>query len=105
VQQLLGNLVVNAIDHGEPNAPVCIAVIGDQAGVRIEVSNSGPAIDAATLTEIFEPLKRGPTQKRHPGLGLGLYIVREIAKGHGGIAEARSDDRETVFSVRLPRKS
>ncbi|HLW12300.1 MAG TPA: ATP-binding protein, partial [Casimicrobiaceae bacterium] len=38
-----------------------------------------------------------------PGMGLGLYIVREVAKVHGGTAEARSDDRETVFTVRLPR--
>ena len=104
VQQLLGNLVVNAIHHGDPDAPVCVAVTGGEAGVRIEVSNSGPAIDAATLPQLFEPLKRGPTNERHAGLGLGLYIVREIAKSHGGTAEARSDDRETVFTALLPRR-
>lgn len=50
----------------------------------------------------FEPLKRGRAGGRHPGgLGLGLYIVREIARSHGGTVEARSDDRETVFTVRL----
>ena len=43
------------------------------------------------------------TKAWHRGLGLGLYIVRDIAKGHGGTAEARSDDRETVFTVRFPR--
>ena len=36
-------------------------------------------------------------------LGLGLYIAREVAKSHGGEIEARSDERETVFAVRLPR--
>jgi len=57
------------------------------------------------MDQLFEPLKRFTTKERDPaGLGLGLYIVREIAKGHGGAAEARSDDRETVFTVRLPRK-
>jgi signal transduction histidine kinase len=72
--------------------------------VRIEVSNRGPVIERETLAQLFEPLKRGTTNERHSGMGLGLYIVREIAKGHGGTAEARSDDHETVFTVRLPRK-
>jgi signal transduction histidine kinase len=103
VRQLLGNLVVNAIHHGVPHAPVRVAVVGGEADVRIDVSNSGPAIDRATLVQLFEPLKRGTANKRHAGSGLGLYIVREIAKGHGGTAEARSDDRETVFTVQLPR--
>ena len=103
VQQVLGNLVVNAINHGVPNGPVRVAVVGEMTDVRIEVSNSGPAIDGETLAQLFEPLQRGTANERHPGMGLGLYIVREIAKGHGGTAEARSDDRETVFTVRLPR--
>jgi len=103
VQQLLGNLVVNAIHYGVPDGPVRVAVVGRETDVHIEVSNNGPAIDGETLVELFEPLKRGTANKPHPGLGLGLYIVREIAKGHGGTAEARSDDRETVFAVRLPR--
>jgi signal transduction histidine kinase len=67
------------------------------------VSNSGPAIDGVTLVQLFEPLKRGTANERRPGMGLGLYIVREIAKAHGGTVEARSDDRETIFTVRLPR--
>jgi signal transduction histidine kinase len=104
VQQLLGNLVTNAIHHGVPDLSVRVAVVGEKTDVRIEVSNSGPAIDGETLMQLFEPLKRGAANGRHPGMGLGLYIVREIAKAHGGAAEARSDDRETVFTVRLPRR-
>lgn len=104
VQQLLGNLIVNAIHHGEPDAPVRVAVLGREADVRIEVSNDGPDIDAAVLMQMFEPLKRGTGNTGHAGLGLGLYIVREIAKGHGGTVEARSDDRGTVFTVLLPRR-
>ena len=104
VQQLVGNLVVNAINYGEAGSPVRIAVIGEEAHVRVEVGNRGPALDSETLVEMFEPLKRGSAGHRKPGLGLGLYIVREIAKGHGGTAEARSAGRETVFTVRLARR-
>jgi signal transduction histidine kinase len=103
VQQLLGNLVVNAIHYGVPDGPVRVALVGGDIDVCIEVSNSGPTIDRETLGQIFEPLTRGTANERHPGLGLGLYIVREIAKGHGGTAEAQSNNRETVFTVRLPR--
>jgi signal transduction histidine kinase len=103
VQQLIRNLVTNAIHHGVLDGTVRVAVVGEKTEVRIEVSNSGPAIDSDTLTQLFEPLKRGVGNDQHPGMGLGLYIVREIAKGHGGTAEARSDERETVFTVRLPR--
>jgi signal transduction histidine kinase len=104
VRQLLGNLITNAIHHGAPDLPVRVAVVGEKTDVRIEVSNSGPAIDRETLTQLFAPLKRGTANGPHQGMGLGLYIVREIAKGHGGDAEARSDERETVFTVRLPRR-
>jgi signal transduction histidine kinase len=107
LQQLLTNLVRNAIQYGEQNAPVQVKVSGDDAEVRIEVQNHGPVIPAAELGQLFEPLKRGSGQQYAPigdgNLGLGLYIVREIAKSHGGSVDARSKTSETVFTVRLPR--
>ena len=105
MQQLLSNLVVNAIHYGARNEEVRIAVRGEEADVCIEVANRGPLIDPATLSQIFEPLRRGMSRDDQSGLGLGLYIVREVAKAHGGTAEARSDAKETVFAVRLPRAS
>src|SRR5579864_1567356 len=64
VQQVLGNLVVNAINHGVPNGSVRVAVVGELTDVRIEVSNSGPAIDGETLAQLFEPLQRGTANER-----------------------------------------
>ena len=79
------------------------------ADVTFDVRNNGPAIDRETLTTIFDPLTRGlgqVEQERASGnLGLGLYIAKEVAKGHGGEISARSDSMETVFSVRLPRRA
>lgn len=107
LQQLLGNLVRNAIKYGAPDAPVDVGLKGDAADVVLEVRNSGPVIEQSDLVQIFDPLRRGSdNENKHDtdgNLGLGLYIAREIAKGHGGSIEARSDKTETVFAVRLPR--
>ncbi|RZF31265.1 HAMP domain-containing histidine kinase [Paraburkholderia sp. UYCP14C] len=106
LQQVLGNLVLNAIKYGAPDAPVQVVVTADSAEVRFEVRNSGPAIERPTLERIFDPLSRGEggvNEKDDPGLGLGLYIASEIVKAHHGAIEARSDETGTVFAVRLPR--
>jgi signal transduction histidine kinase len=107
LQQLVANLVMNAIKYGAPDAPVRVVVTGDTAEVRLEVKNSGEAIDTLTLERIFDPLQRGPHHEpRHDAdsLGLGLYIVREITKAHGGEINVWSDETETAFTVRLPRR-
>lgn len=104
LQQLLRNLTSNALSYGAHDAPVCVALRGEEASVLIEVTNRGPELDTATLRTLFDPLTRGPTQgDEHGSLGLGLFIVREIARAHGGDVEVRSAQGETTFAVRLPR--
>ena len=107
LQRVLGNLVVNAIKYGVPDTPVHVAVTGEESYVRFQVRNTGPSIDQSTLNQMFEPLKRGPALENRSniddGLGLGLFIVREIVKAHGGEIIARSENQEIVFAVRLPR--
>jgi len=105
--RVLANLVVNAVKYGAPDAPIRVLIRREDADVCFEVRNTGSAIEESTLEELFEPLKRAP-EHRNPGadnsLGLGLYISREIAKAHGGDITARSENAETVFAVRLPRR-
>lgn len=106
LQQLLRNLVVNAIKYGSPTSPVRVALTGDSSQLSIAVKNLGPTIDQTTLDGLFEPLKRAPHHERSwtdTSLGLGLFIAREIAKAHRGHIEATSIDGETTFAVRLPR--
>lgn len=107
IQQMLGNLVGNAIKYGEPTAPVQVVITGGDREILIEVKNRGPAIPPSALYRIFEPLERGPGAQTQAGsqdgLGLGLYIAREIARAHGGEIQVRSDEAETVFTVGLPR--
>jgi signal transduction histidine kinase len=107
VQQALRNLVVNALRHGAADGPVAVSLRGEDAQVTLEVANSGPPLRPAALSQFFQPLKRVRAQddrEGREGLGLGLYIVREIARAHGGEVDVRSGGEETVFRLYLPRK-
>ena len=107
LQQMLGNLVLNAIRYGAPDTPVRVNVTGEEADVRIVVANNGVEIAPADIEQIFEPLRRGGDREEgceeESHLGLGLYIVREIVKAHGGEIDVRSEQGQTAFTVRLPR--
>jgi signal transduction histidine kinase len=107
--QLLGNLVVNALTYGDFSSPVRVVLNGRPAEVIFAVHNRGPKIEPATLSIIFNPLKRGVEHQEVSSaggsLGLGLFIAREIALAHGGKIVATSNDTESVFTVRLPRLS
>ncbi|MDB6132508.1 MAG: bphP [Verrucomicrobiales bacterium] len=108
LRQVLRNLLSNASAYGDPGEPVRVVVCGDENGVRLEVRNTGTPIEPAAVQDLFEPLRRAvPPEKRANGngLGLGLYIVREITRAHGGEVEVQSGGTETAFSVRLPRVS
>jgi signal transduction histidine kinase len=106
LKQLLRNLVSNAIQHGSPSTPVRVALGGEQADVRLEVTNTGPSIDPSALDQMFDPIKRVPPADdgRTERLGLGLFIVREIVAAHMGEVEVHSEKGETTFAVRLPRR-
>lgn len=105
LQQLLSNLVLNAIRYGAKDTPIRVVATGGDADVCLEVRNSGTAIDRLTMERMFDPLKRGEQRDKSPdGLGLGLYIANEIAKAHHGSISARSDQSETTFEVHLPRR-
>lgn len=108
MQQLLSNLIMNALTHGALDAPVDVELTSDPKEVRIKVMNRGPAIDSADLAEIFQPLKRAAVSHDKPlkdsGLGLGLFIASEVAKGHGGRIEVESIAAGTTFTACLPRR-
>jgi signal transduction histidine kinase len=108
IDQLLSNLVGNAIKYGGETTAVEIAVLEPPNGgaVQIEVRDDGPGIPADKLAVIFEPFERvdqpGPSGGKK-GLGLGLSIAREIALLHGGAIWVDSQvGRGTTFHVRLP---
>jgi len=103
--QLLANLLANAVQHGHPDGPVSLRVRRDDRGVVAEVHNEGPPIPAHMRHQIFDPLMRVPrlgAEKRRTGLGLGLYIARQIATAHQGTLTVVSSETGTTFILWLP---
>ena len=107
--QAIANLVSNAVTHGHD--PIVVEPCDRGNEISIEVRNRGE-IPASALRHLFEPFadpvsgegraERSDSAQRH-GLGLGLYIVREIVAAHGGGVEAQSRNGETIFRMILPR--
>lgn len=110
IAQVISNLIGNAVQHGASDQAIIVAAGFDNEEIVLTVNNQGPVIQQELQQSIFEPLVRfveadatEHTQKEN-SLGLGLYIVREVVKAHGGTVDVRSNPSEgTTFTVRLPR--
>lgn len=100
--QLLANLLSNALTHGDPAGPVRVRADTPPGAFRLSVTNRGPAIPPEVVGRLFEPFVRGAVQPAAKGLGLGLYIASEIARGHGGRLAVASADGETCFTFEMP---
>lgn len=105
LEQVLSNVLSNAVDHGEPDARIDVVLRGAGHAVGVEVVNRGE-MPPGMLEHVFEAFHRPPEKeaRRGSGLGLGLYIAREIVRGHGGTIEVRSRDGETRLRLELPRR-
>ena len=106
IREAVHNLVTNAAKYGQRAAPIDVALTGDARSVRIAVSNAGQPLSSDALHALFDPLRRGslPAHKgEHASLGLGLFLVREIAIAHGGDVAAHVDEGVTTFAIHLPR--
>ena len=98
IGQAMSNLVANALVHGEGDVTLDVGDRGD--AVRVTIHNEGTPIPESVRATLFEPFHRSTGGS---GLGLGLYIVREIARAHGGQVSVASDPTGTTFTMTLPR--
>jgi signal transduction histidine kinase len=112
ISQVLWNLLDNAVHHSDPVTPVTLEAAGQPDSVVIRVTSFGEPISPNSLHSIFEPMVRavqgpyGPASQAGSSLGLGLFIVREVVRGHGGTVKvASSREQGTVFTVELPKPS
>lgn len=108
IDQLLQNLIGNALQHGANQREVNIHLGGNVDNVSLTVHNFGTPIPEEAIGTIFDPLVRSADEELgqpSTSLGLGLFIVKEVVNAHGGTIEVSSSETDgTRFSVVLPRK-
>ncbi|WP_426142983.1 sensor histidine kinase [Pseudomonas sp. DWP3-1-2] len=109
INQLLQNLIGNALQHGAASREITIRITGEENNVELVVHNLGNPIAEDAIGSIFDPLVRSNTAE-HPSkgpttsLGLGLFIVKEVVNAHGGSITVTSNVNDgTTFTVVLPK--
>ena len=107
MEQVIANLIGNAIQHGEAGSPVTVTIKVVEGYALLSVHNAGLPIEGSAKAGLFNPLVRhlqgGVEYGAEAGLGLGLYIASAIVTAHQGSIEVESEaGRGTTFTVRLP---
>jgi signal transduction histidine kinase len=109
LDQLLQNLIGNALQHGANKRPVTLSITGGEEQVILAMHNYGEPIPEDALGTIFDPLVRSASEEiagRSTSLGLGLFIVREVVIAHQGTIKVSSNEADgTTFTVVLPKCS
>ena len=107
LRRALSNLLTNAVHHADPGTTIQIRLATDERCVLISIQNWGDDIPADHLPRIFDRFHRVDASRQSAGsggrAGLGLAIVRSIIDIHGGNISVTSQDRRTVFQVKLPK--
>jgi signal transduction histidine kinase len=102
LQQMVSNLVTNAVNFGD-GKPVRISVTSAQGKARLEVRDQGLGIDPDDQERVFQRFERAASSCNVKGLGLGLYIVREIVHAHGGTISVESAlGKGSTFTASMP---
>jgi signal transduction histidine kinase len=105
LRMVIANLIDNALKYSPGGARVTCTVEVDGPGVRVLVSDRGIGLDPGQVDQLFQPYSRlaRTDAPARPGLGLGLYLAREIARAHGGELDAwPNSDAGSTFRLTLP---
>ncbi|MEZ4450482.1 MAG: DUF4118 domain-containing protein [Nannocystaceae bacterium] len=105
IEQVLINLLDNALKYTPAGTPIEVRVRADPEGTRFEILDRGPGVPASERLRLFDKLYRGAEVGEVAGAGLGLAIARAVALAHGGTihAGARDDGPGAAFTFTLPR--
>jgi sigma-B regulation protein RsbU (phosphoserine phosphatase) len=104
IAQLLSNLMGNAVFHGDQDGAIRVHARDEGTNLLISITNKGGQIPDKVKALLFEPFKRAEPGSSMNGLGLGLYISKQIADSHNGDIDVVSDGTETTFTLKIPRK-
>lgn len=102
LSQLLSNLLKNALVHGSQQHPVFVVANVRNGVFTLRVTNGGPDLSPAMIDQLLKPYWRAASRPGSEGLGLGLYIVDQIARGHGGAIAVGSSAGSTSFTFTMP---
>ncbi|AIC17776.1 histidine kinase [Pseudomonas chlororaphis] len=109
IEQMLQNLIGNALQHGSNSRTVTVTLTGSAEQVLLTIHNYGPPIPKEALGTLFDPLVRSANEELgspSTSLGLGLFIVKEVVTAHQGSIDVSSNESDgTTFTVTLPRVS
>lgn len=105
VEQVISNLIENALKYSQPPAPISVEVSSEQGGGLLKIVDEGIGMDAQAIAAMERPFTRGANAAHIEGLGLGLYIAHEIVSRHGGTIGFGSGTHGAGTTVRvwLPR--
>jgi two-component system sensor kinase FixL len=104
LEQVITNLVSNALKYGN-GKPVRVTVESDADRAKLVIEDQGVGIAPEGLNRLFEPFEQVGPPGQYGGLGLGLYIARQIVESHGGSIDVTSEpDKGSMFTVDLPRE-
>jgi signal transduction histidine kinase len=106
ISQVISNLLENANKYSPPGSVISVMSEGNPGGVQLKVQNLGRPIPPHIFPSLFEPMQRGDqNDSTTRSIGLGLYIVREIVRAHGGRVDVEStEENGTTFSAWFPRQ-
>ncbi|MGE5545975.1 MAG: ATP-binding protein [Solirubrobacterales bacterium] len=100
---LVANLLDNAVKYSPPDGEIRVDLVQDAGTATLAIADDGPGVPPQEAERVFEKFYRAESVAPQPGIGLGLYLVRKIARGHGGeVSVASKPGKGAVFTVTLP---
>jgi signal transduction histidine kinase len=104
LEEAVQNLVQNAVKYSGAGSTVTVTVEGTTSGATIAVTDEGIGIAPDVVPKLFDEFYRASNAGGQPGIGLGLYVVKEIVSLHDGTVDVQSEvGRGSTFTIRLPR--
>lgn len=103
-EEAVCNLLDNAVKYTPAGGRVTVSVTPYELFCRIDVADTGPGLGEEEQAKVFQRFYRAPAARDREGVGIGLYLVRQIAAGQGGYVKVDSaPGRGSVFSLFLPQ--